>query len=367
MSSEPPQGVLDDVARLNAALDVAVPTRSDGSLLIATWNIRAFGDLTASWIAGPGDTPKRDWHAIACLAAIVGRFDVVAVQETRRNTAGLRALLALLGPQWRVICSDVTEGQAGNGERLAFVYDSDRVLPSGLVGELVLPPSATGPDHQFARSPYLAGFTRAGVEFILTTVHVLWGTSEADRLPELTAFATWMRDWAYRPEEWNSNLLVLGDFNLDRVGDPLFEAFLGTGLWPPDALNGVPRTVFDNDNSKHFYDQIAWFSTPDGVSRLQSLTYSGRAGGVDFVPHVFHDLTRNEISWRMSDHYPLWVEFHLTAPGSQPGELAIAPVTGIVRGAHSGGSRGPRHRVTVVGRSRSRIRPKQLSSSGPPQ
>lgn len=27
-----------------------------------------------------------------------------------------------------------------------------------------------------------------------------------------------------RPNDWNSNLMVLGDFNLDRSGDPLYES-----------------------------------------------------------------------------------------------------------------------------------------------
>ena len=53
---------------------------------------------------------------------------------------------------------------------------------------------------------------------------------------------------------------MLGDFNLDRRGDPLYAAFLSTGLWPPAELDHVPRTVFDNDKESHFYDQIAWFS-----------------------------------------------------------------------------------------------------------
>jgi hypothetical protein len=34
---------------------------------------------------------------------------------------------------------------------------------------------------------------------------------------------------------------------------------------------------------------------------------------MDFLPHVYTDtgLTRSEISWRVSDHYPLWTEFML--------------------------------------------------------
>ena len=301
-----------DVRRIGAALAGHVPDKAGANLLIGTWNIRAFGNLTAKWQAGPGDSPRRDWHALECIAEVVRRFDVTAVQEARRNTTSLAGLLQLLGPAYRLITSDVTEGDAGNGERLTFVYDSTRVQPSGLVGELVLPDSANGRVEQFARSPFAAGFVRDGTEFVLTTVHVLWGARPQDRLPELTAFAEWMRDWAKRPDDWNPNLLVLGDFNLDRQGDPLFDAFVSTGLWPPAELDDVPRTVFDNDKENHFYDQIAWFSDvsrPSAPSMLQGLTYAGHGGSFDFVPCVFQDLTRQQVSWRMSDHYPLWVEF----------------------------------------------------------
>lgn len=310
----PPAAVAREVKRLGAALDEQIPAKDTGNLLIGTWNLRAFGDLTEKWQAGPRDTPKRDLHALACIAEVVSRFDVVAVQESRRNTRALRALLDRLGPGWRVIASDVTEGGPGNGERLAFVYDSRRVQPSGLVGEIVLPAAATGPVQQFARTPYVAGFSRGSVEFILATVHVLWGSNPAERLPEVTAFARWMRDWAERPADWNQNLLVLGDFNLDRIGDPLFEAFVSTGLWPPAELNDVPRTVFDDDKDHNYYDQIAWFSDPadpNARSLLRSMQYTGHGGSFDFVPHVLRHLTPAQLSWRLSDHYPLWVQFEV--------------------------------------------------------
>ncbi len=307
-----PAEVTEDLKRISAALDDQVPAKRPGNLLIGTWNIRSLSGLTPRWQSGEGDSPKRDWHALACIAAVVERFDVMAVQESRRSTTALFALLARLGPHYRVIASDVTEGDPGNGERLAFIYDSQRLQASGLVGEIVLPRDAVGDVDQFARTPYAAGFTRDGVDFILTTVHVLWGKSPADRIGELTAFARWMRRWADRPEDWNRNLLVLGDFNLDRTDDPLFEAFASTGLWPPAELNGVPRTIFDNDRSHHYYDQIAWFSDPADPSLpalLDGLTYARRGGSFDFLPHALRDLTKTQVSWRLSDHYPLWVEF----------------------------------------------------------
>ncbi|MFD6445061.1 endonuclease/exonuclease/phosphatase family protein [Promicromonospora sp. NPDC060204] len=308
-----PGAVTGDVDRMRAALAAQIPAKTTKNLLIGTWNLRAFGDLTHKWQSAQDDSPKRDWHALACIAEVVQRFDVTAVQETRRDTTALFALLSLLGPRYQVIASDVTEGGPGNGERLAYVYDSERVQASGLVGELVLPKEARNDDvDQFARTPYAAGFVRGATEFILTTVHVLWGKEPADRISELTAFATWMRGWADRPADWNHNLLVLGDFNLDRLDDPLFAAFVSTGLWPPAELGTEPRTIFDDDKDHHQYDQIAWFSDPTGPgapSLLDGLTYTGHGGSFDFLPHALQGLTKGQVSWRLSDHYPLWLEF----------------------------------------------------------
>ena len=307
-----PAVVAQETAGLRAAVVAQVPAKHANNLLIASWNLRAFGDLTAKWNAAANDSPKRDWRAVALIAEIISHFDVVAVQEVRRATDALRFLMELLGPTWRVIVSDVTEGDAGNGERLAFIYDTARVQPSGLVGEIVLPAVIDQPAKQFARSPYAASFTSGDVEFILTTVHILWGTNASSRLPEITAFAEWMRAWADRPSDWNQNLLVLGDFNIDRLDDPLYQALISTGLFPPAELSAVPRTIFDDNSDKHFYDQIAWFSDLTGAANedlLQGIRYDGRAGSIDFIPHAFAGLSLNQVSWRMSDHYPLWIEF----------------------------------------------------------
>ncbi len=311
-----PAEVQAEVAGLSGAVAAQVPAKAADNLLLATWNLRAFGSLTPAWNAGAGSSPKRDWRAVALIAAVVSQFDVVAVQEVRRNLTALRFLISQLGAEWRLVTSDVTVGDDGNDERLTFVYDSTRVQPSGLVGEIVLPPTLDEPARQFARSPYAVSFRRAEVEFILTTAHIVWGGRPADRLPEITELAKWMRAWANRRNDWNRNLLVLGDFNLDRLGNPLFDAFVSTGLWPPAELNDIPRTIFDNNKTKHFYDQIAWFTDVEKdppVDLLTEMAYTQRAGSIDFLPHVFAGLKRRDVSWRISDHYPLWAEFRLTA------------------------------------------------------
>jgi hypothetical protein len=51
------------------------------------------------------------------------------------------------------------------------------------------------------------------------------------------------------------------------------------------------------------------------VDLLTEMTYTNRAGSFDFLPHVFPGLTARDISWRISDHYPLWAEFRLSPGG----------------------------------------------------
>jgi endonuclease/exonuclease/phosphatase family metal-dependent hydrolase len=282
---------------------------------VGTWNIRAFGGLTEKWVAGPKDSPKRNLRDLRCIAEIVGRFDVVALQEVRGNIKALRHMLKALGPEWAVILTDVTRGKAGNTERMAFVFDTRRVKPSGLACELVVPVETDSTkikpgafNRQFARTPYAVSFLSSGATFVLVTLHVLYGKRGAgSRIGELKAIAEWMADWAQRSNEWEHNLIALGDFNIDRRGDPLYQAFTSTGLEPPAALDEVPRTIF-GDAKTHFYDQIAWFRK-NGTPMLAFDCLS--AGGFDFVPELTDGMTRQQLSWHVSDHYPLWVEFGL--------------------------------------------------------
>ena len=289
------------------------PKRLDRNLMVGTWNLRAFGGLTEKWASAAGDSPKRNFRDLRAIAEIVSRFDVVAVQECRGDIKALRHLLKALGPDWAVILTDVTKGDQGNDERMAFLFDTRRVKPSGLASELVVPvesdPAKIKPgafNRQFARTPYAVSFLSGGTTFVLVTLHVIYGQAET-RVAELKAIAEWFADWARRTNEWEHNLIALGDFNIDRRGDPLFDAFTSTGLETPAILDEVPRTIF-GDAKTHFYDQIAWFTK--GASPLLSLELL-TAGGFDFVPVLQQGMTKLELSWHLSDHYPLWVEFGL--------------------------------------------------------
>ena len=249
----PPAEVLADLNSLQAALDSKIPAKQAGqNLLIATWNLRAFALLTRKWTASASDEPKRDLRGLRAIGDIVSRFDVVAIQEVKGDLRALRDLMRYLGDQWAFLMTDVTAGKAGNDERIAFVFDLARVKPSGLACELVVPQEwleeigADAMKRQFARTPYAVSFVSGGTTFILVTTHIVYGNTAADRVPELKAIARWMSGWAKQANEWHHNLLTLGDFNIDRADDPLWQAFTSTGLTVPVPLRHVQRTVFSD-------------------------------------------------------------------------------------------------------------------------
>ncbi|MFI5541640.1 MULTISPECIES: hypothetical protein [unclassified Nocardia] len=144
--STPLVDVQQQASQLGAAVAATIPAGTADNLLIGSWNLRMFGNLSRTWQATSTDSPKRDWRAVTFIAEVISRLDVIALQEVHRNTTALTFLLEQLGQHWHVIASDAAEGDAGkNDERLAFVYNSRRVQPSGLVGEIVLPPIADTP------------------------------------------------------------------------------------------------------------------------------------------------------------------------------------------------------------------------------
>jgi endonuclease/exonuclease/phosphatase family metal-dependent hydrolase len=323
----PPEEIEQELIKLQQELDNEIPKKSlDKNLLIATWNIRAFGDLTEKWTVTDNDSPKRNLHALRCITEIISRFDVIAIQEVKGNIKSLRHMLKALGPNWSFVLTDVTKGDPGNDERMAFIFDNRRVQMSGLACELVLPQKQletideNALNKQFARTPYAVSFRAGGSPikkprtFILVTLHVLYGKNAEDRIPELKAITQWLSDWALSINSYDHNLIALGDFNIDRKSDELYQTFTSTGLQVPQDLHQVPRTIFadpDNPNLEKFYDQIAWFTGDNNVPAL-SMKHI-KSGHFDFTQVTLQilNLTKNQLSWRISDHYPLWTEFSL--------------------------------------------------------
>jgi endonuclease/exonuclease/phosphatase family metal-dependent hydrolase len=110
--------------------DVVPPSDSSRYVRIATWNLREFDAPSYGW---------RSQEAKAYIAEIISNFDLIALQEIRRDLEALGDVKNLLGPNWDYIATDVTEGTSGNDERMAFLFNRDKVWFRHVAGELTLP------------------------------------------------------------------------------------------------------------------------------------------------------------------------------------------------------------------------------------
>ena len=75
----------------------------------------------------------------------------------------------------------MTRGDAGNGERMAYLFDTRRIQLSGLACELVVPKEELGKigtdalQEQFVRTPYAVGFrSRHQLSFHMSDHYPLW-------------------------------------------------------------------------------------------------------------------------------------------------------------------------------------------------
>ena len=82
-----PRPVVEDIARLRCKIaESGLPGKLvDKNLIIASWNIRAFGDVYPHWEDNPG-SPKRNYRAMASIVEIVRNMDVIAIQEVKNAT-----------------------------------------------------------------------------------------------------------------------------------------------------------------------------------------------------------------------------------------------------------------------------------------
>ena len=308
--------IIAGLGKLRAGLKRKLPEKNDGTLLLATWNIREFG--------GP-KFGGRTTDAMYYIAECMSRFDLIAVQEVRADLTALRDILRILGRQWDVLFTDVSYADSGNFERLAFVYNTAKVSFTGLAGELVLPSkAATEKMSQVARTPFICGFQVGWAKFNLCTVHIYYGTSKAEdprRIDEINALAKILaakaKDYIntkapvdYSPE----HLVLLGDFNIFSRTDKTYEALTKNKFEVPEELQKLPKG--SNVAQDKFYDQIAIFKQKVGVKNT-------RAGIFNFYDYVFGDpkefkggkgapTAKNFMQWRtyqMSDHLIMWSEF----------------------------------------------------------
>ena len=324
--------------------------KNDGTLLLATWNIRDFDSNKFGF--GPR-LPETFYY----IAEMISAFDLVALQEINRDLTALERVMSILGREWDYIVTDTTEGTGGNGERMAFVFNREKVWFRKIAGEVVLPdgqlivsqkkvkpkdqpnvaPATVEMKQQFARSPFLVGFQSGWFRFSLCTVHIYFGDDSGEQLKrrigeieKLVEFFADRQDTASKQELDRlgavENYILLGDFNVVSPEHKTMAALKSNGFDVPAEIGG--DKIPDRD---HFYDQIA--------VRAKDSRFKVLGGGiVNMFADVFRDNAEDMMlyksfvpkddpekeekykaktpearfkkwrTWQMSDHSPLWIE-----------------------------------------------------------
>jgi hypothetical protein len=344
--------------KMRKSLDDVRSRKSDGTLLLATWNIRDFDSNKFGY-------GHRLPETLFYIAEIISCFDLVALQEINRDLSAFNDVMEILGGEWDYIVTDTTEGRGGNGERMAFVYNTEKVWFRKIAGEVVLPsgqlivpqtmvkppaeqaddgvaietPSIVG--QQFARTPFLVAFQSGWFRFSLCTVHIYYGAESGEQLERRIAeIKRLVKFFADRQDNENrqerdrfkvvENYILLGDFNVVSPDHRTMEALRSEKFVIPQAIDGdVVREEGD-----HFYDQIA--------VRVKDTRFDVTAGGMvrifkdvfrdndedraiydsalprqdpeedgehdEMTPQARQALYRKWRTWQMSDHQPLWIE-----------------------------------------------------------
>lgn len=302
---------IDRLLALRAGLAQNVsPNTKQQSFHLASWNIRDLG--------GHRLNPRpRLPESLLYIAEIISAFDLVAVQEVNDDLAEFRTIMRLLGPHWSYIVTDAS----GNEERLAFVYDTRKILFRHMAGEIVLPAKKGEQPIQFNRTPFLVAFQAGWFKFNICTVHIFYGSSSdtTRRRQEIADIASF---FTKRQKKDGETYIILGDFNILSPEDPTMAALLGNGFKIPPGVSRPTALA-----SANFYDQIALrtenklfevassgcFHWQDFVFRdegdfaayqplLPTVTKSGKPQKNDLGAY------RTWRTWQMSDHLPLWVE-----------------------------------------------------------
>lgn len=251
------------------------------TIKIASFNIQVFGKSKRA---------KDD--VMDVLVNTIRKFDIVAIQEIRDKSETtldyfLQKINEVEGDKYEGFQS-TRLGRTSSKEQYAFIYNPNKVSFSG--NSYVFP----DPSDIFEREPFIASFKAGNFDFALVNVHIKPGdaVNEIANLVYVVAHAV---DYF----EEDDDVIILGDLNADGS---YFSESITTGLrdlafvWA--VGDDLDTNVAVSDNT---YDRIIF------PAKTTSEDYTGNSGVFRFDKE--YGLTHN-FTKTVSDHYPVWVEFH---------------------------------------------------------
>lgn len=228
--------------------------RKPNSLIIGSWNIRAFD----------GGMKRLD-ESNHYIAEIIDHFDICAIQEVKSDLEPLKNLIKLLGPNWEYFVSDISTHEGGNTERMAFLYDTNKVFFRNLIGEIVLSKEDLVGGNQIARTPFFASFQSGWFKFSLCSTHIIYGNDLKKRAHEISAISKALVKRAKKEDQVH---VFLGDMNIEDEDDVVMKALRDSGL-------KIPNFGPTNMAGDKFFDQIT-FTEKGKAKRKTKLIRNGK-------------------------------------------------------------------------------------------
>ncbi|MEM7360922.1 MAG: endonuclease/exonuclease/phosphatase family protein [Pseudomonadota bacterium] len=291
--------IATSLLKLRTELDEKIPRKKPNSLIIGSWNIQNFDEGMS-----------RIDESFHYIAEIIDKFDICAIQEVNEDLRPLKRVKSLLGPNWDYFVSDITMGDDGNSERMAFLFNKNKVIFRNQIGEVI-------PEEQsVARSPFFASFQAGWFRFTLCSSHITFDDDVDNRRAEISAVAQILKS---RAEKMKEVFVMLGDMNIKSNDDDVFKEMRADGWEVKDFGNTT------TGKSTSAYDKINY---TDNINRVNYLNHGSfdwrdsvfRAEDEDFYEQVkiamrgkgFGTHHKNNYkAWmelEMSDHLPIWME-----------------------------------------------------------
>lgn len=247
---------------------------------LATWNLREFSDA-------------RKYVDLNAIANIIrdNHFDLVAIQEVKKEGEEVDRLVRVLGIPWQAArYSDMT----GNYERFAFIYNADHVKEIGTPHFIATTEAVT-----FDRWPYQDTFSSGNFMFTLIEVHLSY-TNVNRRRQEAQTLARFARQ--LQQQSPGKDVIVCGDFN-EQPPNGNLHYFTDQG-W--ESLNHDPTNL----GGTEVYDTFL-------IDPNYTTEWSGIAGSVPFAEQLYNN-NRKRAEEEVSDHRPAYADFvtNLPRPGT---------------------------------------------------
>jgi len=262
---------------------------------IASWNIRNI-------------SKNKDDAKLDKILAILTSFDFVAVQEVRDQEI-MDRIQQKLGSGWSFACSGQV-GTAHHKEHYGIIYRNTHV------SILTKPEVLVDTRDDFVREPFIGYYKAGEFDFILATIHVVWGDSIVGRREEIKKLEHVLHAIQQRAKA-EKDIIIVGDFNMPPV-----DLSWGLDGWKP--LMNPPQKTVVGDTS--LYDNI-WISEKDTYSS----EYTGFCGCIEFDKLQYEDSItgRRKAISEISDHRPIWGLFSTAKDDDARVEVQLANLSVI--------------------------------------